>query len=72
MVQNLKFLGLKIDALGNIDRWKDDFTTAVWALWGRLKDTGLGCYPRALVKAYSVFLQPAVLFGIEIWGVKEM
>lgn len=71
-VNELKFLGLKIDHLGNIDRWKTEFNTAIWSLWGRLRDTGLGCYPRAMVKAYSIFLQPAVLFGIEVWGVKEL
>lgn len=72
LVTEIRFLGLKINHHGNIDRWKVDFNAATWALWTRLKDTGLACYPRAFTKAYSVFIQPAVLFGVEIWGLKEI
>lgn len=52
VVTELRFLGLKIDSTGVISPWKTDFNNAMWALWGRLRDTGLGSYPRALVKSY--------------------
>jgi hypothetical protein len=52
VVPALRFLGLKISSDGNISRWKEDYTQATWALWTRLQNTGLGCYPRALIKAY--------------------
>ena len=72
VVSELRFLGLKISTDGSISRWKTDFDKALWTLYMRLRDTGLGCYPHALVKAYSIFLQPAALFGIEVWGAQEL
>lgn len=56
VVSELRFLGLKIDNNGHITRWKSDFKNATWALWGRLRDTGLSSYPRALIKAYQIFI----------------
>lgn len=70
----LRFLGIKIRSDGSISPWypPSHYTNRLWGLWARLKHVGLHHYSRALVKAYNIFVQPALCFGCEIWALQDV
>ncbi len=67
-LSDITFLGLHITDKGVFLPGRDDMTKPSWALWSRLAATGLHAYPRAWVKAYQVFVQPAAAYGCELWA----
>jgi hypothetical protein len=47
----LRFLGLKITNKGQFLPWRDEFTSSIFGVKGRLVQAGLGNLPIAMVKA---------------------
>lgn len=69
-VSSLRFLGIKITNTGGFLPWRDEFTTGLYGLKGRLTQAGLGTLPTALCRAIMIKIVPALLYGSEIWSVK--
>ncbi len=66
--EHLRFLGLKVTNRGTFTAWRDDFTTSLYGVRGRLTVAGLGGVPGALVKGVCIKTVPAMMYGCEIWA----
>lgn len=51
-VDTLRFLGILIDSNGCFKPHKTDFSKPLWALFTRVKNLGLSCFPQAYIRAY--------------------
>ncbi len=71
LVGELVFLGVTISNKGTFVCKHTSFSSRVWALWNRLSALGFQNHPAAWLKAYSIFVEPAVLYGCEVWGAGE-
>ena len=68
-VGKLRFLGLCVSQTGTIGPWREDFTTQLYQVKGRVVNAGLGNLPLALSRALQIKVLPAMVYGGEIWGV---
>ena len=41
-------------------------------MWNKLGNYGFGASPLPFITAYKVFIQPAILFGAELWGLQHL
>lgn len=71
-VSSLKFLGVIITNQGLFLPKDVNTSKLLWDYFNRIKKLGLSSYPQAFVRAYSTFVSPSVLFGIEIWGAEHV
>jgi hypothetical protein len=62
-------LGIKITNTGGFLPWREDFTSSLYGLKGRLVHAGLGTLPTAFCRAILIKIVPALLYGSEIWSI---
>ena len=52
--------------------WLEEYTGRLHAMWNNLINMGFGASPIPFLTAYRVFIQPAIFYGAEIWGLDHL
>lgn len=68
----LRFLGVGITRTGALVPWKEAYNDRLHAIWNRLEMAGFGASPIPFSQAYKIFVQPAIFFGAELWGLEHL
>lgn len=74
VVPRLRFLGVGISATGAVSPWRPPgaATGSVRSVLSRLSRVGMSTYPAAVVCALGVAVLPALLYGAELWAVRDL
>ena len=56
---------------GHIIPWHEWASVLTKMVLSYLSKVGISAFPLALTAAITSWVLPAVLFGVEIWGIKE-
>jgi hypothetical protein len=68
----LRFLGVGICRTGEFVPWLDDYVDRLHAMWNKLGNYGFGASPIPFMTAFKIFIQPAIFYGAEIWGILHL
>ena len=72
VVSEVRFLDTKVTTHGQLLPWRTSFNALFHRVHSALTDAGLGAYPSDLVAGLGIKVLPAVLYGCELWGLREL
>ena len=70
--KEVRFLGVTISHTGNILPGTTSYSKQLHTLWNKIQGFGFGASPIPFVKAIKIYLQPAIFYGADIWGLPHL